>query len=220
MYLDFHTHSRLSYPNVTKIFNLIVEDTTSEEKIKDSQTPLSLGIHPWYFNEGNVEYQLGLLKKYAKNEQVKIIGEAGLDKLRGADFELQKYAFSQQIDIAETLKKPMVIHCVRAFNEILEIKKQENPKQVWVIHGFNRKADLAQSLLNEGLYLSFGIEFLNKEHIQEAFISTPLENIFLETDDEDAIPISVLYEKAAVLKGISTNYLAEKINNNYQEIVG
>ena len=87
------------------------------------------------------------------------IGEAGFDKLRGPSPELQRKVFEEQVAISEELKKPVVIHCVRAWDELLAVHKKLKPKMPWLIHGFRGNTELAAQLLSKGMYLSFWFDF-------------------------------------------------------------
>lgn len=216
MYLDFHTHSVINHEDTKSIYNAILsEESIMMKEEWCEKEAVSLGIHPWYVDENTLGSLLEFLRENGKAANVKCIGEAGLDKLKGADVSLQEKVFLAQIRIAETLKKPMVVHCVRAFNEILAIQKIIRPKIPLIIHGFSKKAELARELVSKGFYLSFGADLLYKKHVQEAFIEIPLDRIFLETDDREDITIQQIYQKAAELRRIDLGNLKEAVYQNY-----
>jgi TatD DNase family protein len=218
MQIDIHSHNAVFEPKFKKHFNLIIGSNEDVLKIDLENNPYcSAGVHPWYINEVEVEKQFQLLRDVAKNPNVKIIGEAGLDKIQGANFVLQEEVFIKQIKLAEELKKPIIIHCVKSFSELSAIKKVVRPKIPMIVHGFNRKADLALSLQKEGFYLSFGAAILNNTHVQEALINVDLSKVFLETDDS-TVSISEIYIKATELLKIEIGFLEEKIYDNYLEL--
>ena len=81
------------------------------------------------------------------------LGECGLDGLKGAAREIQEQNFEAQLTIARALNLPVIIHCVRQFDRLLQIRKQWRDTQ-WVIHGYRRNAILTRQLLDEGIGVS------------------------------------------------------------------
>ena len=123
--------------------------------------------------------------------------------------------FVQQIEIAEQLRKPMVIHCVRAFNELMALRKQ-HPLTPWVVHGFVGSLPLCHQLLDHAIDLSFGAALLDRRRakVRNTFVHTDLHRLFLETDDSGA-DISAIYHEAALLHGCCLSDLTEAIKNHY-----
>ena len=215
MFLDFHTHQIVKEAGVQNIYNVILNDDSMRDQRWKNQEAVSVGIHPWYTTENRLNTLLPFLQEVAVLPVVKCIGEAGLDALHGSDMALQERVFVQQVRIAEAVGKPVVIHCVRAFNELMAVAKNVRPDVPMIIHGFSRKPELARKLISAGFYLSFGKDLLNKPQVQEAFRETPAHRLFLETDDREDISIQEVYEKAAAIRGISIEELQEKIYQNY-----
>lgn len=218
--IDIHTHSTEKSENVKKHFNVIVKLSEHENAESDDLTAydyLSVGIHPWFIETDRIKEQYELLESYLGLAQVRFLGEIGLDKIKGPDFKIQQEVFIKQIRLAERFKKPVLIHCVRAFNELLGIQKLIKPKVPMIIHGFNKKKEVAQTLLQKGFYLSFGKDLLTQKHVKEAFLATDLDRVFFETDDAD-LNIKDVYQEASALIGMSNNELEEKIFNNYLEL--
>lgn len=144
--------------------------------------------------------------------RVLAVGEAGLDKLAAAPLSLQVTIFESQALLAEESGKPLIIHLVKAVDELLKLKRRLRPAVPWIIHGFRGKAALAEEYLRHGFHLSFG------EHYQEAALRmVSPERLFLETD-EATTPISLLYERAAEVRGVSSEKLEETIRRNVSEI--
>lgn len=180
----------------------------------------SVGLHPWYLSEQDKErdQQLNWLVEAAKAERVKFIGECGLDKLRGSDLSTQLHVFEQCLQLAEQYHKPVVIHCVRAFPELLDIYQRRQPSVPWIVHGFNRKPSVLASLLQRRFYVSFGAAILKPDSpAAQSLVETPLEQLFLETDDK-LLPIADLYTHAARLKGILTEDLEAALYLNWKRI--
>ncbi len=217
MFLDFHTHKVSQDAGVCRIFNVILR--SREEDEWKSHPAVSVGIHPWYIPEEGLEELFDILAEVAALPTVKCIGETGLDALKGGRLKDQEEVFIRQIRIAEKVGKPVVVHCVRAFNGLLSVIRKVGPQVPLVIHGFNRKPELARELISAGFYLSFGMELRDKPHVQRAFQETPADRFFLETDGREGVEIQEIYEKAALLRSISKEELQEITERNYRIIV-
>lgn len=211
-FLDFHTH--LEKPNA--VFNLIVrKDTTLAT---NSHELLSAGIHPWYLS-ANPEKQLKIVQKIAAVPEVLFVGECGLDRLKGPELSLQLDVFQRQIVIAESVQKPVVIHCVRAYSELLHLHKTLKPQMPWIVHGFNAKPQLAEQVLTSGCFLSLGKALLKSEsNASKVLKSIPLERLFLETDDSNS-PIELIYEAAANTLNVTPAFLSDQILVNFERII-
>lgn len=203
-FFDFHHHKK----NVPYgIYN--AELTTIPPSI-----PYSIGIHPKDIDINLINNQLDWLQSNI-NENCFAIGECGLDSLVSIDQKIQEDVFFKQIKIANELKKPVIIHCVRKFYEVISFKKYA--EQPMIIHGFNKKQNVAEDLLKNNFYLSFGKPVLYNLSLQQILKITPLDRIFLETDNED-FNLEELYKKTSELKGISLEKLNEQIIENLETI--
>lgn len=171
----------------------------------------SVGIHPWYISENNNQDWLHL-QTIAKHPQVLAIGEAGLDKITSSPMDLQTEVFKQQVELAETTNKPLIIHSVRTSNELIQLKKQLRPTVPWIIHGFRGNENIALQLMEHGFYLSYG-----EKYATESLINTPFNRMFIETD-ESRIDILSLYHQAAEHLSIADNQLLEQIRQNIEEV--
>lgn len=173
---------------------------------------LSVGIHPWYLADNDAENQLESLRKAIGNRQVVALGECGLDKLKGPSMELQASVFRKEIALAEEHNLPMVIHCVKAYNELVQIKKSTHPQQPWIIHGFRGKEALAKECLQHGFHLSFGAYFQ-----EDALRAVPVEKLFVETD-ESGMAIEEVYLRIARTRGMELEELTESIKKNVEKV--
>ena len=173
---------------------------------------LSVGIHPWYLADNDAENQLESLRKAIGNRQVVALGECGLDKLKGPSMELQTSVFRKEIALAEEHNLPMVIHCVKAYNELVQIKKSTHPQQPWIIHGFRGKEALAKECLQHGFHLSFGAYFQ-----EDALRAVPFEKLFVETD-ESGMAIEEVYLRIARTRGMELEELTESIKKNVERV--
>ncbi len=221
MFLDIHSHSMSFDANIKKVFNLDITLSSlgyDLDHFFGENESVSVGIHPWSVSEESFLDQLEILEYLASDSRVKAIGEIGLDKLKGPDLKLQEEVFLKQIRIAETFKKPIIIHCVKCYNELIAIKKVVRPKIPMVIHGFNRKEDLAIELAQKGFFLSFGRAILESDLVKDSLKSIPVSRVFFETDDDKGLTVKEVYKVAAGVLDMKIEELKDKIYQNYLEL--
>ena len=192
MLVDIHTHSAHPTTHSLAVRNLNLNEAEDFFK-SDEQALCSVGIHPWHADSFS-EDMLSKLEEWSKDKRLFAIGECGLDKNSNAGFEKQLSVFEAQITISEKSNKPLIIHCVGYFNELLALKKNWNPTQLWIIHGFRGKPELAAQVLKADCALSYG-EHFNAESVR----LTPIEKIFVETD-ESILNINEIYQNIAITK--------------------
>jgi len=210
-FVNIHTHTEQSGDNLIQIVNLDLNQSCPD------QGYYSYGIHPWALD--NVDFQLeetfALLKERLQSPNALALGEAGLDKMHKDSFEQQIAVFERQIELSETLQKPMILHDVKSHNEILALRKKHKAKQPWILHGFNGTEQDIQQLTGQGLYLSVGESLLHPERkIAKSLKNIPLEMLFLETDMAE-VSIETVYEMAACLLEIELSELKTKIFSNF-----
>ncbi|MFA6580309.1 MAG: TatD family hydrolase [Paludibacter sp.] len=191
MLVDIHTHKQTESDNPS-IRNLTFSEAENFFST-DRKGLFSVGIHPWFINEYSKETIENLIK-WVKDERFFAIGECGLDKNVEIPLDQQILVFKEQIQLSERVCKPLIIHCVGCFNELFDLKKELNPVQTWIIHGFRGKPELAKQALKAGCALSFG-EHYNSESVWV----TPLDKLFAETD-ESSITIVEIYNQLATIK--------------------
>lgn len=209
-FIDVHTHASTFHSEVFSIENKYPNST-------DFSKPFSIGIHPWYISEKTLQNDLTSIEKHITSENCYALGECGLDKITKIDFSIQLYAFKQQIQLSEKYKKPLIIHCVKAYQEIIQLKKEIKPKLPWIVHGFNKNHQIALDLIKHNIYISFGKSILKNENLQQVFSKTPVNYIFLETDDKD-ISIQDVYKKASEIKNLELQTLTNNIRKNFNRI--
>ncbi|MGY8908897.1 MAG: TatD family hydrolase [Flavobacteriales bacterium] len=209
-FFDAHTHTISSDENVFSIVNTYPNSA-------NFTNAFSVGIHPWFINIENLDNELLIVEQKLQEKNCFALGECGLDKITKTDFELQKTVFKNQILLSEKHKKPLIIHCVKAFQEIIEIKNMIKPTQIWVLHGFNKNLHVAESLLKNGFILSFGAAIINNKKLQDVVLNISFENILLETDDSE-VTIQEIYQKIASIKNIQVKELQQKIEQNFKRI--
>lgn len=207
-YLNLHTHKQSKEKNTLEIVNYDLITSVNASYY-------SAGIHPWCIQENLVNKQLNELKASLNKANCLALGECGLDKNITIDLAFQKEVFIQQLELNKQFNKPVIIHCVKAFQEIISIRKKY--AFPFIIHGFNKKLELAQQLIKNDIYLSFGETFLRNERLQKVFKELPLEKVFLETDDSQ-IAIQEVYEKAVQIKKMPLKDLIRFIEKNHNQL--
>ena len=197
-FIDLHTHRRNTASGVVAVSNFSQKDFENRQntegsfdfgcripdvgealpksqilnpKSKNTEGSLlaSVGLHPWFLTKENFENDFRKITQLVDNQNIMAIGECGLDKLRGEDLAFQTVAFEAQIRLAESVSKPVLIHCVRAFNEVIAVKRRLNPTIPLIIHGFNKNVNVLNELLRHGFFISIGAAILtqNSKHFTQ-----------------------------------------------------
>lgn len=203
---NIHCHT----PSPDAIYNVF-----GGQSVPEQEQVFSVGIHPWHLNASSLSTNVEeLLYPYLAQSNCVAIGECGLDKLTESELSLQIAVFEQHIQLAERHGLPLLIHCVKAFEELIQMRKKY-PKGKWILHGFSKKSELAKQLIQHDIALSFGINLLTKDYLHKVFQEIPLNAVFLETDMESPEMISELYARAAQLKSLPLEtFEREMVRNN------
>lgn len=138
VYYDIHTHHAPVHPEDVAIVNGLDPASSAGTGLLHS-----VGIHPWYIY--NVKEQLAELKRQAVLPDVVAIGETGLDKGVETPLKLQQKIFKTSVSLAENLGLFVIIHCVKAWDELIALKKELKPHVPWIIHGFRGNADIGET---------------------------------------------------------------------------
>ena len=186
LYIDIHTHHPTS----------------------QHPSPQGVGIHPWHASAASIDEEA--------MRSATLIGEIGLDFACDVDHKVQERVFREQLSIAQRWQKPVVLHCVRAFEPMMKILGEYRLEAV-IFHGFIGSRQQAERAVARGYYLSFGEAAFRSPRTVEAMKSVPIENLFAETDESTAA-IESIYQRIAHERGISTEELQEKIEVNYNKI--
>ena len=210
-YFNLHTHQFTNQADVLELVNQYPQEF-------DATIPFySIGIHPLYIDENRLEKDFQLVNEKLALPECLALGECGLDKRGETPFEIQQSVFEKQLALAEKHQKPVVIHCVAAFQELIETKKRLKIKVPMIVHGFSKKAELAKQLIDNGFYVSFGKNLLRNPELEPVFKSIPNDKFLLETDMVEE-GIQDVYALAAKYKGLELNELQEIVNKNYIEV--
>lgn len=173
------------------------------------------GIHPYDAASADTIRLEAIEREAAEADAV---GEIGLDFACDVSREEQKHVFRAQLAIAERLQKPVVLHCVRAFEPTMAMLDGVRLPAV-IFHGFIGSPEQARRAVAQGYYLSFGERTFRSPKSIEAMRSTPLSHLFVE-NDESPTPIAELYERVAALLGIETQVLEAQLAENFERIFG
>ncbi len=210
VFINTHTHARLHDAKI-ELVNLMPGALEKPDNY-------SYGIHPWQIDPNHWEHQLNELRLAVNEKRCLALGECGLDKVCETDFQLQLKVFEKQVVLANEIKKPLIIHCVKAFNELMNVLNQMDNEMPVVIHGFNNNENIARVLLDYGCYFSFGKALLGYEsNAAKALKSVGRKRFFLETDDAD-VSIKYIYHKAAGLLGIDEDILKQQVAMNFETV--
>jgi TatD DNase family protein len=196
----------------------VLQNLNSPDSPEPAPGLYSMGIHPWNTEPGHWENQLLSLQKRSRRNDILAIGECGLDKVCSTPFPLQKQVFSAQVEWAGFIGKPLVIHCVRAWEEVLSILQNTGIHVPVIFHGYTKNATLAGRITGAGYYISLG-KALQKPEMQSVLQSIPRDRFFLETDAE-ALTIQAVYNWAAIALSIDHNSLALQIQKNAEAVFG
>lgn len=208
-YYNTHTHKK-NQP--VEILNYFLDEKLIREKIEQFS---SIGFHPWHFDENDPENVSKNLREIVKYKSIAAIGETGLDKSINVDLDIQKKIFVIHLEVAEEFNLPVIIHCVKAFNEIIQIKKNRKKKTPWIIHGFNNNLQIAKELIKHNCFLSFGAALLkNNSNAKLVINNIPADKVLLETDDAN-YTIEEIYRAASEASNISLYELCRMIEKNF-----
>lgn len=209
-FIDIHTHT--SSQRDTAIVDISIKESP---QCRDSFC--SYGIHPLFISE-NYAKQLQQLQLLATQKQIIAVGECGFDHRSRASLTLQKNIFEAEVGISEQFHLPLLIHCVRAASELLEMHKILKPTQAWIIHGFNSNHNILDRFLEKGFYISIGKSILKKtSNSYQLLPMIPAERRFLESDDAD-ITIEQIYQAAAERLALPMKTLTQQIEQNFKRI--
>ncbi|MGM8363441.1 TatD family hydrolase [Flavobacterium sp. ARAG 55.4] len=210
-YFNLHTHVYTHQEDILELVNQYPQEF-------DADLPqYSIGIHPLFIDENRLESDFEIIGQKISLPECLAIGECGLDKRSETPFEIQLEVLERQFILAEKHQKAIVIHCVHAFQELVELKKKLKLTVPVVIHGFSKKEQLAKQLLDNGFYLSFGKNLLQNPELESVFILTPDSRFFLETDMIEE-GIQEIYALAAKYKKITVAELQQIISNNFDAV--
>jgi TatD DNase family protein len=210
-FFNLHTHKFTNQETVLELVNQYPQEF-------DVSIPnYSIGIHPWYINEDRLELDLQIIESKLQEPNCLALGECGLDKRIEIRLELQQTVFENQLLLAQTYNKPVVIHCVAAFQEVIATKKRLRISVPMLLHGFSKNMQVAKELVDNGFYISFGKYLLLNPELETVFLSIPNDKFFLETDTVEE-GIETVYDLASRYKKWSMDEVKQQINSNFAAV--
>jgi len=210
-YFNLHTHKFTNNPSVLELVNQYPWE------FEASIPQYSIGIHPWFIDENRLESDLKTIEEKLQLKECLALGECGLDKRIEIPIEVQTAVFEKQILLAEKYQKPLVLHLVAAFDELIAIKKRMKISVPIIIHGFSKNEQVAKQLIDNGFYISFGKYLLRNPELKSVFQSIPNDRFFLETDTIEET-LEEVYTLAAKYKSIKIEDLIEMVNSNFKKV--
>lgn len=183
--------------------------------------------------EDYCEENLRQLKELAKHKKNVAIGEIGLDYYWNKDNkEQQKQAFIEQINLANELELPIVIHSRDAVQDTIDLLKQNPVNKKGIFHCAQLNKYLIEEALKLGFYISFAgpITFKNSKNAEEIINLVPMDKILIETDSPYLAPepvrgtrndcrnVRYIAEKIAAIKGVSVEEVAKITYQNAMRV--
>lgn len=229
---------RAQEAGISRILNIGHTESSCKDAVeiagKYSFIYASVGIHP-HDAKDCTEKTWDLLLRLAQNPKVIAWGEIGLDYYRDlSPRDVQRQVFIHQIELANEVGLPIIIHNRDAHGDVLKIVKEHRPECGGVFHSYSGSWEMAKELLRMGFYLSFSgpLTYKNARHTVEVAANVPEDRFVVETDcpyltpepyrgkrNEPAYVREVL-AKIAELKGITLEKAAELSTNNAKKLFG
>lgn len=210
-FIDIHSHSLANEEGVFRLHNVFSADFPHIP----IDLPLSIGLHPWHLNADAINELPGILRNAVELPNIFALGETGLDSVSKTPIDEQLPVFRKHIEFGIEYKKPLIIHCVKAFQELLGLRREYPESAVWIVHGFNSNETIAAGCVKAGIYVSLSQRLLrNPEKAAKITSVVPLSSVFIETDD-DPMSIQAVYEAVSGFYGVELKELKRNIFDNY-----
>lgn len=210
-FVNCHTHSKVDAQSIS-IRNIFL----SENKVFTPDAFYSLGLHPWHIFTEHIDVESILLDFILKDKNLIAIGEIGIDRAIGTSVDLQKCLFIRQLKVAQKNNIPIIVHCVRAYSDILGVLKQENITIPVMLHGFCANNTITREFVRRNAYFSLGKQLYERnETLLKSLIDIPIEYLLLETD-EQTVTIQQMYHIVSELKNVPVDELKQQLYRNFE----
>ncbi len=192
---------------------------------------VSCGVHPLHQEDA---CEKSVLRDYAAKPYVVAVGETGLDYYYSADSKaIQLTSFKDHIEVANELKKPLIIHTRNAQEDTLRLLEQNyDPNTGAVLHCFTESTEMAKAAIDMGIYISISgiVTFKSAKALQQTVQEIPLDKLLIETDSPWLAPVPFRGKKnqpkyvknvaefIAHLKGVTVDELASVTTQNFYDL--
>ncbi len=185
MLYDVHTHAIPTINKGTAVFNIrfgqqfyALSALSTLPAHPTLPEHFSVGIHPW--DAGSVQINDDFLRLASKADA---IGECGLDKCHSVPMDVQREAFCRQIEIANLLGKPVIVHCVQCYGTLLELSRLYDGHTPWIIHSVYASDEWIRQSLGQEFYYSVSASSLRNKRAEALLQSIPRDRLLVETDE-------------------------------------
>lgn len=215
-YINIHAHLSNDTPEHNP--HLVLYNLDFEEfKLYSENLFYSAGLHPWNVQNYNTTWLTDLETQLLKPNVV-ALGECGLDRNIKIDFAWQQMVFHEQILLANKLRKPLIIHSVRSFYDVVSSLQKAKNKMPVIYHGYNNSLKIAETLIKNNGYLSFGKSLLQaKNNTADILKLLPINRIFFESDESNQA-IETIFDKASEILNIACDNLQQQIILNFKKV--
>lgn len=216
-YVDFHTHRRSG--DALEILSVDPLDEAQFAMAIESGQPFSVGVHPWRAAEQTERLKEAFerMERVVSSGRTVAIGECGLDWAVEVDRKLQAEIFERQLDLAKRYNLPIILHCVRAFEDVMLRLSQAKIERA-VFHSFVGSIQQAERVVREGYFCSFSPRSLASPRTREV-IKAIAPSVMLVERDECECSIEEVYEAVATLRKCSVEELREIVFENYKRLI-
>lgn len=147
----------------------------------------SAGLHPWWLDSRAGQGWEASLAQALEHPGCVAVGECGLDKLIETPVSEQEAVLERQLAVAQQMRLPVILHCVRTHNELIRLLKRYPLERGGIIHAFSASPEIARTYWDMGFYLGVGgtVTYERAHKTRQALASMPLEALLLETDAPD-----------------------------------
>ena len=252
MFIDSHAHIQIDQFNsdrdavlqraldvgVSNILIIGIDVETSQKAVelaeKHENIYASVGMHPHSATELTDDI-LSTFRVQLDHPKVIALGEIGLDYYRNlSPHEIQKDAFEKQLNLAEEMNTPIIIHNRDAYADILPILEKRQGKINGVLHCFTGNIELMQRSIDIGFHIGIGgiVTYPNAKDVQAVAKQIPLERLLIETDCPWLTPqfrrgkrnepsyVPAIAKKIAELRNSTTEEIGVVTTNNFNTLFG
>lgn len=212
-FVDIHTHHPTNSEGIIAIPSLFLQDVNIQNVISN---PFTAAIHPWHSANFTSLAIKTMLEELMKQPGLIAIGETGLDKKCVSDYQQQKLLLELHLEFAEKYHKPLIIHAVKSWNDLIGYFKQATVPIV--LHGYSEGIILTKQLIDLGCYFSLGKSVLQiTPRFREAIKIIPVTSLFLETDDS-TISIVEIYTEVSQILNLPLEELKIEVYENFKRL--